>query len=315
MNKIINSQCICNNKLNYKDLEYIILLPCEHILHYECYNHKNCPLCSEKIETFITEKKINRIKDSNKENYQRYVDLISMKNYESYSKVNYNNLFKVFGGLPELFIKLPFTKGFDNGYKLCSLALNLLNLNIKVYGHENLDLKKNQIFIANHTSHYDFIILFYLLKCSFLASTVIKKSYLGNLVSSIVPLVFINRNMDTNTVERMRSYIEKNNRSICLFPEGMISHPDTIIQFRSGAFHVGYPITPIVLKYEPVVYSSDAVDFMNKLLSNDITISVYILKEELPPFSNEKIEQVRNKMAEVGNFGLSRVSNRDIKDK
>ena len=45
----------------------------------------------------------------------------------------------------------------------------------------------------------------------------------------------------------------------------------------------------------------------------EIIVDVHILDMEYPPFNDEKIKNIREKMAKVGNFKLSRVSNRDVK--
>jgi 1-acyl-sn-glycerol-3-phosphate acyltransferase len=113
----------------------------------------------------------------------------------------------------------------------------------------------------------------------------------------------------------MKRYVKKHG-SICLFPEGMISHPDTIIRFRTGAFYVGYPVQPIIIKYEPVIYDNDMDTMIKKLLSSDnLTITLHILPQQLPPFDDKKIEDIRELMGKTGNIALSRVSNKDMNDK
>ena len=117
-----------------------------------------------------------------------------------------------------------------------------------------------------------------------------------------------------NTVEKIRNYVDKTG-SICLFPEGMLTHPSTLTRFRTGAFHVGRPIYPIVLKYKNVISDMSAKDFILKISSSqNETIEMYILDPFYPPFDDEQIEKVRMAMGRVGGMFLSRVSNRDIKD-
>ena len=147
----------------------------------------------------------------------------------------------------------------------------------------------------------------------FLSSSVIYDNIISKQLVDVVPLLIIDRGAGkSNTVEKMKKYVEKTG-SICLFPEGMITHPDTIIKFRTGAFNVGYPVYPIVLKYKNVVADMFADSFIMKIISNQKeTIEMHILDPFYPPFDENKIELVRCAMAERGKMVLSRVSNRDI---
>ncbi len=95
-----------------------------------------------------------------------------------------------------------------------------------------------------------------------------------------------------------------------------MTHPDTIIRFRTGAFHIGFPVYPIVLKYNNIIADSSIGTFIFKLASGNKTIvDMEILDPFYPPFDDNKIELVRFAMAKAGNMAMSRVSNRDIIDK
>jgi hypothetical protein len=61
--------------------------------------------------------------------------------------------------------------------------------------------------------------------------------------------------------------------------------------------------------------NNNTLVYLNNLINEDkITITFKILDMEYPPFNEEKIEQIRMKMAHSSNLVLSRVSNRDIVD-
>jgi 1-acyl-sn-glycerol-3-phosphate acyltransferase len=129
-----------------------------------------------------------------------------------------------------------------------------------------------------------------------------------------MPLLFIKRGKSNNVVKKIKEYVQKNG-SLCLFPEGMLSHPNTLIKFRTGAFYTDLPIYPVVIKYKNKIFELNDFNYILKLLSyQSIDIDVIILKPFYPPFNNNKIELVRKEMAKAGNLLLSRVSNRDIKD-
>ena len=226
MNKVINSKCICGDGLPWKQYEVIMINPCEHLIHRECLKSHQCPYCKINITGII--KKHDYLK--NPKLYQKCIDIISMTNFDKLSKINY------FGALTNLpnflgtIIQIPFTKGFENGKKLVENIFNMNNIQIKVNGLEKIK-NEPKVFISNHTSHLDFLIIFYILGCGFLASSVIKDNIIAKKFTDIVPLLLIDRGKHTNTVEKMKEYI-KEIGSICLFPEGMITNPNTIINFR-----------------------------------------------------------------------------------
>ena len=107
----------------------------------------------------------------------------------------------------------------------------------------------------------------------------------------------------------------KNNNSICLFPEGAMTNKKILSKFRTGAFYLGVPIYSIIIRYDNCVESLNIKNLFLRLTRREKTnINIDILGPYYPPFSPEKIEKVRFDMAKKGNFFLSRISTRDIKD-
>lgn len=316
--KLLNSKCICGGGLIWKRYNQVMLEPCEHIIHCKCLNsQKNktiCPICKTSIvgSNTIAQLRSKLNQKYSKELYQKYVDMVSMANFDNIydSKKNIFNMIDAIG----ITSSFPFLSGYDDGRKLCREVLSLMNSKLIVSGMNYINANSEKIFISNHTSYIDFAVIFYLFECGFLASSIIRDILFGRQIMNIVPLLIIERGKDKNTVEKMREYV-KNNGSICLFPEGMITHPDTIIRFRTGAFYIGYPIHPVVIRYDPVIYDTDISKIIEKICSEpNLTIYVDVLPAEYPPFDTKKIEQIRIKMARIGNLSLSRVSNKDIKD-
>lgn len=315
-NKSLNAKCICGSVLIWKKYNHLMLEPCEHIIHQKCLiiqkNKTICPICKKDITSYHTFDDLQNKKNTSKDFYQKYVDMISMKNFDNLydNNMDYFNMIDIIG----LISRFPFLSGYKDGKDGCRDLLSLMNCKIITKGLNNINNNEPHIFIANHTSYLDFVVIFYLFKCGFLSSAIIRDMWVGKQVMNIVPLLIIERGKDNNTVEKMKQYV-KENGSICLFPEGMITHPDTLIRFRTGAFHVGYPIYPVVINYDPVIYDTNMYNFVNKLSNaRNFTVHVNILESEKPPFNDLMIEQIRHKMAKAGNLALSRVSNRDIKD-
>lgn len=312
--KIINSKCICKNGLPWIKENVIMLDPCEHLIHHKCFTKlktTKCPYCKFHITRIISSNdfKYNPLL------YQKCIDIISVSNFDNMSKI-YTD--KVLFNLPNLIgtiLKIPFTRGIEAGKKLCSDILSMNNIEIKVKGLNKIK-SGQKVFIANHTSHLDFFAIFYILETSFLSSSVIRDNIVSNQLSNVLPLLIVDRGkVGENTVDKMRNYV-KENGSICLFPEGMITHPDTIIRFRTGAFNIGYPVYPIVLKYRQVIADMSTKNFILKMASQQKEfIEMQILDPFYPPFDENKIELVRHTMAKKGKMAISRVSNRDITDK
>jgi hypothetical protein len=80
MDKNINTRCICENDLNNLMDTIIVLYPCCHLYHTNClHNSPNCYICNGKIDYVIPESQIEELKFINKEYYQIWIDLLSIK--------------------------------------------------------------------------------------------------------------------------------------------------------------------------------------------------------------------------------------------
>lgn len=313
INKVINSRCVCKKGLPWVRKEVVMIEPCEHLIHKKCLGDKSmCPFCFMPITRLIHRNDFKK----DKRMYQKCIDIISMSNFDFAEKINIGGLIINF---PIIFINslaLPFIRGTNNGVEICETLFNIANIKIKVNGFDKIKTGP-KVFVANHSSHLDFLVLFYILKSGFLASSVINDTVIGKMIAEIVPLLIIDRgDKSNNTVNKMNRYVKKYG-SICLFPEGMITQHDTIIRFRTGAFHIGYPVYPVVLKYKNIsICDSSITNFIMKLISGvGESITIDILDPFYPPFDDSKIEMVRYSMANNGNMLLSRVSNKDIVDK
>jgi 1-acyl-sn-glycerol-3-phosphate acyltransferase len=317
----INSTCNCGTLLCMYKEDIATMIPCNHLIHSRCISKINletgeCPICNQILTGVFTYTEVkNMIKKNNFTYYQNYIDMNAVKNKSKYGKVNYFNLLK--RSLPLTFsvTQLLNFNSFEEGIKLTDVLLKKLRLDVTVVNEHKL-VDTNKVFISNHSNWTDSIIILNKFKCGFLTSTVIDKIWYTKQMSKHIPLVKVDRsNKNSNTVDKIKDFL-KTNKSVCLFPEGVMTHPKTLIKFRTGAFNVGYPIQPIVISYCPYVYNEDSTKAMLKLFSQDkIKVTVTVLDMEYPPFNAEKIESIRDKMACAGNFVLSNVSNKDIKER
>ena len=192
--------------------------------------------------------------------------------------------------------------------------LTTCNIKIKIKNYHKLYNKTSKIYISNHTNYLDPLIIYHCFNPGFLASSIIDKMNFVSNISKHVPLLVIDRGKNNNTVDKIKQYLDENG-DLCLFPEGILTYHKILAQFRTGAFNANHPIQPLVIRYKPTIYAISYKEFVLKMLSQPkIQVEITLLDIEFPPFTKKKINNIRKKMAKEGNFAISRVSNKDIKD-
>ena len=68
------------------------------------------------------------------------------------------------------------------------------------------------------------------------------------------------------------------------------------------------------MTYNDYIIDTHMIKSVMKFLSNDtFSVDMIILEPVYPPFNDEMIETVRERMADAGNMLLARTSNRDAK--
>lgn len=315
--KTTNTFCCCDKHMTTFQDKYIIVVPCYHIFHRKCFEsfpRKFCPLCRVRVTNVLTEDFIKaNISIENQLFNQLATDILSLKPFYHYTPISYS---QTLSSLPRILARiseLMKIKSFEDCYNVNKRILCDLNFKIKLKGAK---LEKKQcVFIGNHNSYLDPLVLFHLTKCRFLGSNaVLKGNPMGEKIMKYGPLITFTRGKE-KAMDKLIKFVKESNKSMCIFPEGMITHPKTIGKFRSGAFNLGIPVQPIIINYDPVIMGESLNDFVIKLASQKrVDVEVIVLPPFYPPFSEERIERVRKKMAQAGKLLLSRVSNRDIKD-
>lgn len=328
MNKMINSRCVCKNDLSQYNKEIVVVLPCEHLFHKDCAEYSvirygQCPVCKHNVRQLLTHKDIKyRLKDRSNPNYEMYkqihLDMTSVSKQINENPVSVmtipNTLFKSKILINYLSV-MATVKSSDDLHNLFINFIKAFKININVINPEKINNSVKKIVISNHITYLDPIVIFATLGCGFLSSTMVNDSVVSQNILDIMPILIIKRGHSTNTVEKIKEYVKKKD-SICIFPEGIFTHANTLSQFRKGAFSTGYPVQPIVIKYNPIIYNHSYARYIMQFLSADkIDVDIIVLDLEYPPFTAEKIENIRLKMAKAGNLSLSRISNKDVVDK
>jgi len=314
--------CHCKKRMWREDLS--MLLPCEHFIHTTCrkdLTDKECKICGTAVVEIVNESRIINIEESGRATakaHQQYVDLSSIKGI---NKLGDLSLTKMFTSIPTFAYSLMsviYSDGGRNMLKTIDDIFSDFRTKIIVNG-DNLISTKNKVVIANHCNYIDPFVLHKVFgdNVRFIASSTVKKMPFGYKLEHDMPILFIDRGGSSNTVQQMTKFMEGDkNRSIAIFPEGMISHPKTLVKFRTGAFNTGFPVQPVVIRYKPYVYCDNVLKLFSYLYSQRKTleITVDILPLVYPPFTPDKIERIRHSMAKVGNFAISRVINKGIID-
>lgn len=311
--KVINSQCYCGIGLPWSNDSIVMAYPCEHMYHERCFNKIQNGVCKLCGATII--KKLNMF-DADL-HHQRFADMLSVSYYDDMSCNTPGRFLDSVFDMASVFARMPFVTTRDEGRTICENIFSLNNLTMKVYGLEKIKLEKNKVYICNHVSHLELVVIFYLLGPGFLASSIAGQSKLFEQCKKVVPLLTFERgdkNRKVDLVEEMRKFVDEKG-SICLFPEGMMKHPDALVRFRTGAFHIGRPLYAVTIRHNDIVSDERINGFLYKIgAKKDINIEVHILGPYYPPFTPVAIEKIRGDMARYGNMVMSRVSNRDIVD-
>jgi putative phosphoserine phosphatase/1-acylglycerol-3-phosphate O-acyltransferase len=135
-------------------------------------------------------------------------------------------------------------------------ACALTGLELDVEGEENAWANRPCVFVFNHQSQADVIILPALLRRDLAG---IGKKEIGNVpvlgkLMQIGGTVLIDRENAASALEAMKPLVDvlqKEGRSVCVAPEGTRSTSTHLGRFKKGAFHLamqaGVPIVPIVI--------------------------------------------------------------------
>lgn len=334
-NKIINYVCKCKNNF-YNDDKLVSLLPCNHLIHESCIsnhiiktinklNNKiiiYCPMCNIEISSILKENKILTTNDE-----QLKIDIQSVR-LNTNTNINYSilpiALVKITSFINKLLLvnsKIELLNTLEYLLRICNIKINVIDntknnpikyINNTIKWKNKKDINEKKVLISNHTHYFDSFILFYLFKSGFVSSDFINKTNIGKLIVSKCNLLIFKRGKDINMVEKIKEYLEEE-KIITIYPEGVMGNPNTLLRFRTGAFYIGAPVCPIIIKYHPYVWDDDIQQLIYKLITQpEIIIDVYINDLIYPPFDNIKINKIREFMANIGNLKLSRVSNKDI---
>lgn len=152
-----------------------------------------------------------------------------------------------------------FPNSDDRVHKIANIwgkiLLLICNTKAEVIGKENLDRAKPHVFMANHQSDFDILIILAYIPCQF--RWLVKKDLFNIPVFGAAMkgagYISIDRQNRENAMQSMdeAALRIRNGKSIMTFPEGTRSRDGEIKAFKHGAFYLaiksGAPIIPVTI--------------------------------------------------------------------
>ena len=184
-------------------------------------------------------------------------------------------------------------------------AAAMVGIELDVYGERNLWASRPCIFVFNHQSKADVVILAKLIRKDMggIGKQEIKKIPVLGQIMEWGGTVFIDRANAKDAIKAMEPLVEaiqKENKSIVVAPEGTRTLSPKLGPFKKGAFHLamqaGVPIVPIV------IHNAGDVAPKNEFVMRAATVRVDVL----PPVdtSNWNAKTINRHVAEVRNMFL-----------
>jgi putative phosphoserine phosphatase/1-acylglycerol-3-phosphate O-acyltransferase len=184
------------------------------------------------------------------------------------------------------------------------VATLAIGLDIRVEGRENLWSHRPAVFVFNHQSQADALIMAKLLGEDFtgVAKIEVKSHPIAGPMFTSMDVVFIERSDREKAIKALEPAVEalKNGVSLVIAPEGTRSETEKLGPFKKGAFHIamqaGVPIVPVVIH--------NAIESQPKgeVLFRPANVQV----EVLPPVDTGhwKAESLERRVAEVRSMFL-----------
>ncbi|MBE9539681.1 MAG: HAD-IB family hydrolase, partial [Proteobacteria bacterium] len=181
-------------------------------------------------------------------------------------------------------------------------ASALIGLNLKVKGEEHLWEQRPAVFVFNHQSKADVVIIAQLVRRDIagVGKKEIKKMPLIGTVMEMGGVVLIDRGDAKSAIKSMQPLVDamkKEGKSVVLAPEGTRTISPKITTFKKGAFHLamqaGVPMIPIVIRNAGDVAPKG--DFVFRPATVDVEVLPPVDTSDWTPETiNDHVRQVRN---------------------
>ena len=122
-------------------------------------------------------------------------------------------------------------------YFFHNLCRRIFGIKIKIYGKASVNFPV--LFISNHASYLDILILGSLFKTSFVAKKEVAKCPLFVILAKLQNTIFIDRRIPTlkNQENKIIEHLNKK-KNLVIFPEGTSSDGNRVLPFKSSLFNI-----------------------------------------------------------------------------
>jgi putative phosphoserine phosphatase/1-acylglycerol-3-phosphate O-acyltransferase len=186
------------------------------------------------------------------------------------------------------------------------LATSLAGVDLRVEGEEHLWSRRPAVFIFNHQSALDAILMLKMLRRDMtgVGKKEIKRNPIFGPVFGAAGVVFIDRADGKAAIESLAPVVDalREGRSLIIAPEGTRSPTPRLGRFKKGAFHMamqaGVPIVPVVFRNVLDAMPKDAV------VVRPATIEAVVLppvdtSDWTPETIDDEIQTIRARYLEV----------------
>lgn len=140
----------------------------------------------------------------------------------------------------------------------CRIGLSILRVRIKVKNFDPLLHQSSNLFISNHMSYLDIMILSSIIPSIYITSVEVEKTFFLGFMSKMGGSLFVERRSKTKLlkeIERIATVL-KMGFNVTLFPEGTSSNGEKVLPFKGALFSTaekaGVPLQPICIKYQAI---------------------------------------------------------------
>lgn len=191
-------------------------------------------------------------------------------------------------------------------------ASAIIGLNLKINGEHHLWSHRPAVFIFNHQSNVDMVIVARLLRRDItgVGKREIRDMPIIGRIMEAAGVVLIDRRDTASAIAAMTPLVDAmrvEGKSVCLSPEGTRTVTPTLAPFKKGAFHLamqaGVPIVPIV------IHNSGDVQPKGDILYHPGVVEI----EVLPPVdtSSWSAKSLHTHVAEVRNLYVRALDQQD----
>lgn len=186
-------------------------------------------------------------------------------------------------------------------------ASALIGLNLRIRGEHHLWSHRPAVFVFNHQSNVDLVILGRLLRRDItgVGKKEIRDMPIVGQIMEFAGVVLIDRKNSASAIEAMSPLVDAmrvEGKSVCLSPEGTRSLTHRLAPFKKGAFHLamqaGVPMVPIVIHNSSDVLPKGEIIYRSGTVEIDVLPPVDTSKWSAQTI-DEHVSDVRNMFLEA----------------